>query len=146
MYMLDFHIKIKIAWMTRKDHNKIFSLFFRFGWNLRMTKLTSTSLLFCTLFWLAVIVVLAGVEMMMMMMMMMMMTMISSWDHCQRSLPSRISDTLWVGFEPVQNLSSGFDEWSCAVAITITPQRRMITLPHKTFFPKFSKLTFNTVN
>ena len=28
-------------------------------------------------------------------------------DHCQRSLPSRISDTPRAGFEPAQNLSSG---------------------------------------
>ena len=42
---------------------------------------------------------------------------ISSRDHCQRSSPSRISDTPWAGFEPVQNLSSGFVEWSCAVVM-----------------------------
>ena len=42
-------------------------------------------------------------------------SLISSRDHCQRSSPSRISDMPWAGFEPVQNLSSGFDEWSCAV-------------------------------
>ena len=40
---------------------------------------------------------------------------ISSRDHCQRSSPSRISDT--------QNLSSGLVEWSCAVVITTTPRR-----------------------
>ena len=34
-------------------------------------------------------------------------SLISSRDHCQRSLPSRISDTPRVGFEPAQNLSSG---------------------------------------
>ena len=28
-----------------------------------------------------------------------------------------------AGFEPLQNLSSGFDEWSCAVVITTTSQR-----------------------
>ena len=32
---------------------------------------------------------------------------ISSQDHCERSSPSHISDTLQAGFEPVQNLSSG---------------------------------------
>ena len=48
-------------------------------------------------------------------------SLISSWDHCQRSSPSRISDMLQAGFEPVQNLSSGFLEWSCAVVITTTP-------------------------
>ena len=35
-------------------------------------------------------------------------SLISSWDHCQRSSPSRISDTR--GFEPAQNLSSGLIE------------------------------------
>ena len=34
----------------------------------------------------------------------------SSWDHCQRSSPSRISDTPLGGFDPAQNLSSGFVE------------------------------------
>ena len=43
---------------------------------------------------------------------------ISSRDHCQRSSPSRISDSPLAGFELAQNLSSGFVEWSCAVAIT----------------------------
>ena len=37
---------------------------------------------------------------------------ISSWDHCQRSSPSPISDPLWAGFEHVQNLSSGLDQKS----------------------------------
>ena len=72
----------------------------------------------------------------MMMMMMMMMncfcsmvdwrkafSLISSRDHCQRSSPSRISDTLWAGFEPAQNLSSDFVDWSCAVVISTTPRR-----------------------
>ena len=35
-------------------------------------------------------------------------SLISSRDHCQRSSPSRISDTPRAGFEPAQNLSSGF--------------------------------------
>ena len=48
-------------------------------------------------------------------------SLISSWDHCQRSSPSRISDTPRAGFEPAQNLSSGLVEWSCAVVITTTP-------------------------
>ena len=70
--------------------------------------------------------------MMMMMMMMMncicgmfdrqkMFSLISSWNHCQKSSSSRISDMLQAGFEPAQNLSSGFVEWSCAVVITTTP-------------------------
>ena len=50
-------------------------------------------------------------------------SLMSSLDHCQRFSPSRISDTLRVGFEPAQNLCSGFDKWSCAVVITTTPQR-----------------------
>ena len=40
-------------------------------------------------------------------------SLISSQDHCQRSSRSRISDTPRAGFEPVQNLSSGFVKWSC---------------------------------
>ena len=47
-----------------------------------------------------------------------------SRDHCQRSSPSRISDTPRAGFEPAQNLSSGFGEWSCTVVITTTPRRK----------------------
>ena len=42
---------------------------------------------------------------------------ISSRDHCQRSSSSRIPDSPRAGFEPVQNLSLGFVEWSCAVVI-----------------------------
>ena len=68
-----------------------------------------------------------------MMMMMMMMcfwsmidrrkafSVISSRDHCQRSSSSRISNTSWARFEPAQNLSSGFVQWSCAVVIATTP-------------------------
>ena len=48
-------------------------------------------------------------------------TLISSWDHCQRSSLSQISDTPWAGFEPAQNLSSGLVDLSCAVVITTTP-------------------------
>ena len=47
---------------------------------------------------------------------------ISSWDYCQRSSPSRISNMPRAGFEPAQNLSSGLVEWSCAVVITTTPR------------------------
>ena len=35
---------------------------------------------------------------------------ISSWDHCQRSTPSQISDMPRAGFEPAQNLSSDLVE------------------------------------
>ena len=52
-------------------------------------------------------------------------SLISSRDHCQRSSPSRISDTPLAGFEPAQNLSSGFVEGSCAVVITTTPRRQI---------------------
>ena len=41
-------------------------------------------------------------------------------DHCQRFSQSQISDTSRGGFKPVQNLSSGFAEWSCAFMLTIT--------------------------
>ena len=34
----------------------------------------------------------------------------TSRDHCQKSSPSRISDTPQAGFEPPQNLSLGFVE------------------------------------
>ena len=50
---------------------------------------------------------------------------ISSRDRCQRSSPSRISDTPRAGFEPVQDLSSGLLEWSRAVMITTTPRRQI---------------------
>ena len=49
-------------------------------------------------------------------------SLISSRDHCQRSSPSRISNTPWVGFEPAQNMSSGLAKWSCAVVITTTTE------------------------
>ena len=58
-------------------------------------------------------------------------SLVSSWGHCQRSSPSRISDTLWTVFEPTQNLSSGFVEWSCAVVITTTPRHH---IPHTSPF------------
>ena len=56
-------------------------------------------------------------------------SLIFSRDHCQRSSPSRISDTPRAGFEPAQNLSSGFDEWSCSVVITTTPRRPFPSFP-----------------
>ena len=39
-------------------------------------------------------------------------SLISSRDHCQRSSPSRISDTSRAGFELAENLSSGIVERS----------------------------------
>ena len=53
---------------------------------------------------------------------------ISSWDHCQRPSPSRISDTPGARYEPAQNLSSGFVEWSCAALIITTPRRHTCQL------------------
>ena len=53
---------------------------------------------------------------------------ISSRDYCRRSSPSQISDMPQAGFGPAWNLSSGFDEWSCAVVITTTSLRHKITL------------------
>ena len=50
-------------------------------------------------------------------------SLLSSRDYCQRSSPSRISDTPRAGFEPAQNLSGGLVEPSCAVVITTTPWR-----------------------
>ena len=61
-------------------------------------------------------------------------SLISSRDHCQRSSPSRISDTPRAGFEAAQNLSSGLVEWSCAVIwssdnhFTTTPLMITLTL------------------
>ena len=67
---------------------------------------------------------------------------ISSRDHSQRSSPSRISDTPRAGFEHAQNLSSGFVEWSCAVVITITPQRHFTSHISHAHISK-SKRSFN---
>ena len=47
-------------------------------------------------------------------------SLISSRDYYQRSSLLQISDMLWAGFEPAQNLSSGFVEWSRSVVITTT--------------------------
>ena len=53
-------------------------------------------------------------------------SLISDQNHCQRSSPLQISDTLQAGFEPEQNLSSGLFEWNGALVITTTPRRRFI--------------------
>ena len=47
-------------------------------------------------------------------------------DHCQSFSPLQISDILRAGFQPVQNLSSGFVESSCAVVVTTTPRRHSV--------------------
>ena len=54
-------------------------------------------------------------------------SLVSNWDHCQRSSQPEISDMPQTGFEPVQNLISGFIEWSCAVVITTMPRRHYTT-------------------
>ena len=53
-------------------------------------------------------------------------SLIFSQDHCQRFSPLQIPGMPQAGFEPVQNLSSVFVEWSCAVVITTTPQRHYL--------------------
>ena len=53
---------------------------------------------------------------------------ISSRDHCQRSSPPRISNSPQAGFEPAQNMISGFVEWNCAVVITTTPRYHIFYL------------------
>ena len=55
-------------------------------------------------------------------------SLISSPDQCQMSSPSQVSDMPRAGLEPAQNLSSGIVEWSCAVAVTCTPQHPILFL------------------
>ena len=64
-------------------------------------------------------------------------SLISSRNHCQRSSPSRISDTPRAGFQPAQNLSPNLVEWSCAVVTTTTPRRHKYVsgLDFKVTFP-----------
>ena len=45
---------------------------------------------------------------------------ISSQDHCRSFSPSQTFDTLWSAFEPLQNLSSDFAEWSFPAVIITT--------------------------
>ena len=87
-------------------------------------------------------------EQLMMMMMMMMMincfcgvggrrkefSLISSRSYCQISSPSRISNTPRAGFEPTQDPSLGFVEWSCAVVITATPRSQMKSITSNTVY------------
>ena len=49
--------------------------------------------------------------------------MVSNRGYCQRSSPSRISNTPRARFEPVENLISGFIELNCALVITSPPRR-----------------------
>ena len=53
-------------------------------------------------------------------------SLISSRNHCQKSSPSQISDMPRERFEPVQNLSSGFVEWSYPVMITTIPRHHTL--------------------
>ena len=48
-------------------------------------------------------------------------SLISGGGNCQRSSPSRSSNTPRTGFEPVQSMSSGLVERSYTVVITTTP-------------------------
>ena len=54
-------------------------------------------------------------------------SLISSRDHCQRTSPSRIFGKPRAGYEPAQNLSLGFDGWSCVVVISTTPRHHGAT-------------------
>ena len=69
---------------------------------------------------------------------------IYSWDHCQRSSPSQISDTPRAGFESAHKLSSGFDEWSCAVVITTTLWRCIVFGGYKKRSKESSKVALNS--
>ena len=65
-----------------------------------------------------------------------------SRDQCQRSSPSRISDTARARFEHTQNLSSGLVECSCTKVITTTPQcfiKKCLKRKIKTFL--YSRIT-----
>ena len=46
---------------------------------------------------------------------------IFSRDHCQKFSPLQVSNTLQAGFQPIQNLTSDFVKWICAVVITTVP-------------------------
>ena len=59
---------------------------------------------------------------------------ISSWDLCQRSSSLWISDTPRAVFEPAQNQSSGFVEWSCTVVITTTSRRHSKSFNSRLYF------------
>ena len=50
---------------------------------------------------------------------------VSSWNYCQKILPSPTSSMPWAGFKHAQNLISDFAEWCSAVVITTTPQHHI---------------------
>ena len=66
---------------------------------------------------------------------------ICKWDHCHRSLPFRILDTVKAGFELVQNLSSAFVEWSCAALITTAPQHHNLCYGDLAYLWKVKSMT-----
>ena len=58
-------------------------------------------------------------------------SLISSREHCQRSSPSRISDTPRAGLESAQNLNSGLVEWSFALVTTTTRHHGATIFPER---------------
>ena len=89
--------------------------------------------------------------------MMMMNCTVAWWTNKKRlalfptgTIAIRISDTPWAEFEPARNVSSGLVEWNCAVAITSTPRRHIITTQRRQsqsqiFWKKFQKWAKNKV-
>ena len=73
-------------------------------------------------------------------------SLIFSQDHCQGSPPSWISDTPWEGFEPAQNLSPDFTEWSCLVMETTNTKASRIRWWVGSRTPKMQSLTFALEN
>ena len=71
-------------------------------------------------------------------------SLISSGDHCQRFSQTPIFDTPRKGFEPAQNLNSGFAELISAVEMTTTPRRNFESSIEKSVleshFTKFARL------
>ena len=55
-------------------------------------------------------------------------SLLSSRHYCQRSSPSRFSDTPRGGFEPAHNLHSNLIKWACTLVITTIPQHHNIIL------------------
>ena len=47
---------------------------------------------------------------------------ITSWNNCHTFSPSQVSNTPRGGFEPAQNLRSGFTDWSWPEEITTAPR------------------------
>ena len=51
---------------------------------------------------------------------------ISNRYHSRRFSLLQIFDMPWAGFEPAQNVISGFVEWSCAVVVITSPQLSLL--------------------